>query len=231
MAQDSDWYPTTQARENEMYKAIFANIDAVNATLGADVNTINRFKDIAGVFIDYYKNINLNEAAIKALNQGFKTVRKGKKGTDPMPVPPVFHPLVLPAGDFVGLVEEVRGIRRYLTGLMTWSNSMGDILRMNGRESTSKNPDEMSPSVEIGKIEDKTVTLTAPKEGTDATEYQWREAGEENWNPLIVSGERTTTIKIPTEKPAAKIELRAHFQKKYKRTGNWSPTYNFAVGD
>lgn len=231
MAKAEDWYPNTQAGENEMYEAILANIEDVDATLQMQPDKKTRLMEMAQVFIEFYEKMQLNRAAVKSLGTAFSTVMKGKKGEDPMPALPEFHKLALIAGDFVGMESEMREMRRYMTGLFTWTESMGDVLKMNGIEHESRNPDEMSPSLNLSDVQGNAIRVRTRKEGMDGIEYQWRVAGASVWQPLTNSGEAETVLEIPIEAGTAqKIEIRAIFLKKFKRVGNWSPTYNAAVG-
>jgi hypothetical protein len=233
MADRDDWYPNTQAGEREMYAAILANIDEVDKTLNMEADTKLRLKNVAQVFIGFYDNLLLNRAAGKSLGTAFSTVMHGKKGTDPMPALPLFHNLTLPVGDFVGLETEMREIRRYMIGLFTWTDSMGDVLKMNGSKSENQlQPGEMSPALRLSDAEVNKITSRAKKQGMDGIEYQWRVAGEEIWQPLIISGEAETILEIPVSSGAAyKIEIRAIFVQKFRRVGNWSPTYNATVSN
>lgn len=231
MTESTDWYPRTLEGEREMYQAIFANFDDVNIKLKASDEVATRIKAIAQIFLAYDENLRLNEAAVEALSKAFKAIRTGKKGVDSMPLTPTFHDLVIPAGDFVGIETEMREIRRYLKGLFTWTDNMGDILKMNGKEATTRNENEMSPSVKIKQVVDVSIYVSTKKEGMDGVEYQWRIAGTEDWKFLKNSGETDDILEIPlAEGSAQKIELRAHFLKKFKRVGIWSPTYNLIIG-
>lgn len=231
MTNSNDWYPRTEAGKREMFTAIFVNIDDVDVTLQMEPAHKDRLKNIAKMYLAFDENLQLNRAALKGEETGFQTIQDGEKGVDPMPAPPKFHALVIPAGDFVGMETEVRDLRRYMKGLFTWTENMGDVLKMNGKETTGKNPDEMSPSIEIKQIEGVKIYTHTRKEGMDGAEFQWRVAGATLWQPLTNSGEAETILEIPIEEGTAhKIELRAIFLKKLKRVGIWSPTYNATVG-
>lgn len=227
----SDWYPTTEAGKREMFQAIFANIDDVDQTLKMDATIAARLKAIAEMYLAYDGNLNLNRAALKALEEGFETIQTGNPQIDPMPVAPKYHALALPAGDFVGIEKEMRDIRRYMKGLPTWTTNMGDVLKMNGREAAGRNENEMSPAVKIKQIEGVKIYVLTKKEGMDGIEYQWRIAGDGEWQLLKNSGESDDFLEISIEAGTArKIEIRAHFLKKFKQIGVWSPTYNLRVG-
>ena len=232
MTQNSDWYPTTLEGEREMYSAILANLDEVDTTLKMEAAKKTRLLEMAQAFVAYDENLTLNRAAVKSLGTGFKTLMDGKKGSDPMPEPPKYHELTLPAGDFVGMENEMREMRRYMTGLFTWTENMGDVLKLNGRETDAPNLNELSPDVKIKQVEGRNVYVSTKKEGMDGTEYQWRIAGETIWQPLMNSGEADAILEIPIAPgEAKKIELRAIFLRKFKRVGIWSPTYNASVGN
>ncbi len=231
MQENSDWYPQTNAEKHDMFTAIFTNIDEVDLTLKMEKVHKDRLKQIAEMYLAYDENLKLNRAALKAQETGFQTIQTGEKGADPMPALPKYHLLTLPEGDFVGMETEIRDLRRYMKGLFTWTDNMGDILKMNGKASTARNEDEMFPNVNIKQIEGLKIYTNAKKEGMDGIEYQWRIAGASVWQPLMNSGEADTILEIPIETgKAEKIELRAIFLRKFKRVGKWSPTYNATVG-
>lgn len=231
MNESSDWYPNTDAGKYDMFTAIFNNIDDVDITLKMEKIIKDRLKEIAEVYLAYDENLKLNRAALEAQSTGFQTIQKGKKGKDAMPTTAKYHPLVIPAGDFVGMETEVREIRRYMKGLFTWTENMGDILKMNGKPATGRNENEMSPTVKIKQIEGVKLYVNTKKEGFQGVEYQWRVAGSGEWKLLKNSGTADDILEIPiAEGTAQKIELRAIFLKKFKQTGIWSPTYNLTVG-
>lgn len=231
MAQDSDWYPTTQAGEREMYAAIAANLDEVDADLKMDAAKKKRLLEMANLFIAFYDNMLLNRAAVKGMNTDFHTIMTGNPSVDPMPTPTDFQPLTMPAGNFVGMVAELRDIRRYMTGLFTWKASMGDVLKLNGIAGETDNPDTMSPSLKITQVAGNEVHTSARKNGMDGIEYQYRAADSDVWQPLTNSGDADTILEIPIPAgEAQKIEIRAIYLKKFKRVGVWSPIYTVAVG-
>ena len=188
---------------------------------------------MAQVFVEFYDNLLLNRAAEKSLGTAFSSVMHGKKGEDPMPALPVFHNLTLPVGDFVGMESEMREMRRYMKGLFTWTESMGDVLKMNGKESGAKTPlNEMIPALKLSDPEENKIISRVKKNGMDGVEYQWRIAGEQVFQPLIKSGESETVLEIPIQAGTThKIEIRAIYILKFRRVGNWSPTYNTAVSN
>ena len=230
MANNSDWYPDSLEGEREMYSAILANLDEVDTTLKMEAAKKTRLLEMAQAFVAYDENLTLNRAAVKSLGTGFNTLMNGEKGSDPMPEPPKYHELTLPAGDFVGMENEMREMRRYMTGLFTWTENMGDVLKMNGKETNAPNLGELSPDVKIKQVEGRNVYVTTKKEGMDGTEYQWRVAGENLWQPLVNSGDAETVLEIPVEtNKASKIEIRAIFLRKFRRVGVWSATYTISV--
>lgn len=232
MAENTDWYPRTLEGEREMYSAISANLEEVDTTLKMDAAKKTRLLAMAQAFVAYDENLTLNRAAVKSLGTGFKTMMDGKKGSDPMPELPKYHELTLPAGDFVGMENEMREMRRYMTGLFTWTENMGDVLKMNGKETDAPNLNELSPDVKIRQVEGRNVYVNTKKEGMDGIEYQWRVADESVWQPLMNSGEADAILEIPIAAgEAKKIELRAIFLRKFKRVGIWSPTYNASVSN
>lgn len=231
MAINEDWYPTTQAGEREMYAAIAANLDDVDVDLQMDAAKKTRLLAMANLFIAFYDNMLLNRAAVKGMNTDFHTIMTGNPSVDPMPTAADFQPLVMPAGNFVGMVAELRDIRRYMTGLFTWKASMGDVLKLNGIEGETDNPDTMSPSLKITQVAGSAVHTSARKNGMDGIEYQYRTTDSDVWQPLVSSGEADTILEIPVPAgEAQKIEIRAIYLKKFKRVGVWSPIYTVAVG-
>lgn len=225
-----DWYPNTNEGEREMFGAIFDNIDEVDETLQMEPDKKTRLKAMAQCFNAYYDNLSHNRAAVKAEGTGFTTLMKGKKGIDPMPAKTDFNELTLPAGDFVGMEAEMRDMRGYMKGLFTWSENMGDILRINGKSVKPPPPGEKSPTLDFGKIDGNLVPVRAKKEGEDGIEYQWRVAGENIFQPLVNSGDAETVLEIPVEAgKAIKVEIRAIFLRKFKRVGVWSSITTLSV--
>lgn len=226
-----DWYASTLAEQREMWAAILANIDAVNATLRIPAQRLDRLKEMCTTWLEFYDKLQLNRAAVKALGKAFEIVDSGDKGTDPMPVPPTFHNLNLISADFVGLQSELREYRDYLTSLFEWSDDMGDLLKLNGSDTPSA-PDSDAFALTIGKILNNTVTVKAVKGDADGFEFQHREAGADMWQQLTSSGTAETVLELPAAAANAsqKYEIRAVRLKNFKRIGEWSPTYSVVIG-
>jgi hypothetical protein len=232
MATNDDWYPRSLPKQREMYAAILANIDEYSGKLNLSAAQVTRIKAIANAFIAAYDAMLINRAESKAYTTWFNIILYGNKdGSPTMPSTPTFVNPVMPAGDFVDIVNEMREFREYMKGQFTWTDEIADALKMN-TPAESDNLNDEAPLLKNIKVEGNIVTLEWTKGEATAMEFQYMKLGATVWQPLKVSTKSPTTLEFPasvTTQPE-KILIRAIRQRNDERIGNWSQFYQVTVG-
>lgn len=233
MIESIDWYPHSRADERLMYANIDAKIDGyapkypfLNADYLDEIHTMCR------TFIECYEKIEYNRATAKQATQWFENIVSSKQGKTPAPPPPVYQPIILPTGAFIGLERFCREFAGLFKKQRNYEEADGIDLMIERASAEEPNLAETFPALRYTVSTDNSIAFDWKKTGFEMLELQYRKEGAAIWQYADKSTEKVIEFTPPLTTPGVpeKFEFRAIYLIKNQRVGQWSQIYVVTVG-
>jgi hypothetical protein len=233
MTTTEDWYPTSEEGERSLYANIEAKVDEFKTKYSCLTDDyLGQIHTMCLMFIEGYDKKALNRAASKAATTWFQNVVGSKQKSEAVSAPPVFQAFVIPAGALAGLEQQCRTFARLMKGQANYDKADGLDLMIEKSDAAELDLAGAMPVYTLTVSLDGKVTNVWKKDGFDMLEWQYRRAGEQMWQPIDKSTEKTMTFTPTLTTPGVpeKFEFRAVYLIKNIRVGQWSPTFTLTIG-
>lgn len=225
-----DWLNKPLAELNVMFTNVNGKIDDYKTEYGLTDDWIARVKLICQTFTTAYTGVVQNRATATDMNKWFELLLKGEPQGSPAAAAPVFQTITLPAGAFIGLIDEFREMIRFFKANAAYTLADGENLMIVPQNEASRNVDEATPGLDISVNANGEVRVEYIKDEFSGLELQWRKINQAMWQ-LADKSTETAIIFTPEDiTPPEKIELRGVYLLKNNRVGNWSPVYSLTIG-
>lgn len=233
MIESIDWYPHSRAGERLMYGNIDAKIDGYAVKYPfLDADYLDEIHAMCRTFIECYDKIEYNRATGKQATQWFENIVSSKQDNTPAPLPPVYQPIVLPAGAFIGIEQACREFRRLLVSQRNYNEADGLDLMIEREAADELNLAEAVPELKYAVLPNGSIDFDWKKTGFDMLELQYRKEGATMWQYADKSTEKIINFTPPltTAGVPERFEFRAIYLIKNQRVGQWSQLYVITVG-
>ena len=233
MQEKTDWYPSTGEGERLMYGNIDAKIDNYAAKypfLTADY--LDEIHLMCRTFTECYDKIEYNRATAKQATKWFENIVSSKQDNTPAPPPPVYQPITLPTGAFIGLEKFCREFAGLFKKQRNYDEADGLDLMIERAEGEPLNLAEASPDLVYTVLPNNNIDFNWKKSGFEMLELQYRKEGAALWQFADKSTESVISFAPPltTAGVPEKFEFRAIYLIKNQRVGQWSQIYVITVG-
>ena len=100
-------------------------------------------------FVDGYDKVIENRATARQMTSWFDSVVKSKQENQPVPAPPVFQAIVMPAGATVGLEQQCRAFARLMKNQLNYDRADGLDLLIEREAGAEQIVDNAVPDLKI----------------------------------------------------------------------------------
>lgn len=225
-----DWLKKSLPELNVMFTNVNGKIDDYKTEYELTDDWIARIKLICQTFTTAYAGVVQNRATATDMNKWFELLLKGEPQGSKAAAAPEFQTIALPAGAFIGLIDEFREMIRFFKANAAYTLADGENLMIVPQNEASRNIDEAAPDLKIFGDVNGNVRVEYVKDEFSGLELQWRKVNQAMWQ---LADKSTETVVIFTPEgitPPEKIELRGVYLLKNRRVGNWSPVYSLTIG-
>jgi len=230
MTKKKDWLKRPLAELNVMFTNVNGKIDGYQIAYNLNDDWVDRIKLICQTFNTAYTNVVQNRATENEMNKWFDALLNGEPKGSPATAAPTFKPITLPAGAFIGLLDEFREMIRFFKANAAYNLADGENLMIVPPDEGSRNIAEAAPELKVSIDVNGDVSIEYLKEEFSGLELQWRKTGQQMWQFADKSTEKVITFTPSGITSPEKIEVRGVYLWKNNRVGNWSPVYTLTVG-
>lgn len=225
MINRKDWLKRPLPELDIMFANVKAKIGGYRVAYGLTTDWLDRVQLVCDTFIAAYTGVSQNRATEKDMNNWFDALLNGEPQGSPASAAPTFQTITLPAGAFIGLLDEFREMMRFFKANPAYTEADGENLMIVAPPSTGRNPADAEPALKASVDVNGEVRVEYTKEEFSGLELQWRKVGTDDWLLADKSTEKVIVFKPAGIKSPDKIELRGVYLLKNQRVGNWSPIY------
>lgn len=227
------WFPTSRPKQLIMFTNVKAKIGGYAAILPLAAAKVTRIELICDIFIALFNYVEQTRATAEQLTEFQALIETAAGNTPGKPAPdaPVFQPLNLPAGAFVGIFEEFKDLVEDIKAADNYTRGIGEDLMIVAPEGTSTPDADIAASIQPQATgSNYKVNIKGSLQGQSAirVEYYRKGAGvPQSFFFTKLPGEITIVPHTPGEPESG--SLRAILLRNNQEIGQWSPDYPVTV--
>ena len=225
-----DWLARPLPELDVMFNNVNVKIANYKTAYGLTDAWIARVRLICESFTSAYTGVSQNRATEKDLNAWFDSLLYGSPKGSNAPAVPMFSPVEMPTGAFIGIIDEFREMMRFFKANAAYTEADGANLMIIAPPEEAGRPSEAVPSLKTSVNMSGEVCVEYTRKNFSGLELQWRKIGAAEWNLADKSTEKNITFTPAPLTLPAQIELRAVYLLKNQRVGSWSPIYTVTIG-
>lgn len=227
-----DWMPSTRAGKFAMFNNFRAKIEGYQTTIVFTNDQKARMQLICDIYAEVYQKNEQIKASKNDFSAWQNSILNGTPRGEDAPASPVFPTITMPAGAFIGILNEFREFVNFIKNSPNYTENIGLDLMIVGEDTNGDNLAEGFPTLKISAKNDTDVSIGFKKGDAEMIEINYRSAGTEEW--LFADKATKSPLmhkpKFTVAGQAEKFEYRAIFLVKNERIGQWSPIYTITLG-
>jgi hypothetical protein len=220
----TDWLPAGLSEQALVFGNIDAKIDGYAGELGLSAGVVADIHRVCAQFAAAQAYINGCSATMQSAYSWRDHILKGSPRGSLAPAPPRFPILAPSAGDKVGIIEEMRGLREQITSSPAYTTAIGADLMIVGGSRTRIELHDREPELKVATGTGYKVTLNGRMHGIDALRVEYRRNGASVWAlaGFLTHLPAEITITPETDGAPESGRVRARYFHKNQAVGNFS---------